>query len=119
VRPEDELAIRIRQYVAANVPPEQVEIVTRTVCLTLAMLMAEPAFTNELAIVKALRDENHYIKTQYAILKETLSGVKPATAKSAPRKRSPAKKRAAPRVSGGTAQQRAAFREGFRGTSGA
>jgi len=122
--------MRIRQYVAANVPPEQVEIVSRTVCLVVAMLMAEPAFTNELALVQALRNENHYLKTQYAILKETLSGVRTSGTSSTktaakPRKRAPAKKTAsgtrrtsAPTVKGGTAAQRAAFRSGYRGTSG-
>ena len=122
MRPEDELALRIQQYVAANVPPDQVVVVTRTVCLTVAMLMAEPGFTNELAIVRSLRDENTYLKTQYAILKQMLSGSPSAPRKSsAPRKRSPAKKTAGatkpPSVRGGTAKQRAAFRSGYGGTS--
>jgi hypothetical protein len=129
VRPEDELALRIQQYVAANVPPDQVVIVTRTVCLTVSMLMAEPGFTNELAIVRSLRDENTYLKTQYAILKQMLSGAPTSSSRSTksaakPRKRAPAKKTAggtrrtsAPTVKGGTAAQRAAFRSGYGGTS--
>lgn len=110
MEPQDELAYRVRQYVTANAPPEQVEIVTRTVCLTLAMLMAEPAFTNELLVVRQLREENAWLRTQYTILKQMVDKV----GAKAPRKRAPTK-RAAPRVKGGTAAQRRAFQEGFRG----
>jgi hypothetical protein len=110
VEPQDELAFRVRQYVEANVPPDQVEIVTRTVCLTLAMLMAEPVFTNELIVVRQLREENQWLRTQYTILKQMMDKV----GAKAPRKRAPTKK-AAPkvRVKGGTAAQRRAFQAGF------
>ena len=105
--------IRIRRYVATQVPADQVEITTRAVCMTVATLMADPTFTSELLVIRQLQDENQYLRTQYTILKQTLAtlGVKQ------PRKRAPAKKKAAaaPRVKGGTAAQRRAFQEGFRG----
>jgi hypothetical protein len=113
VQPQDELVLRIRQYVTANVPAEQAEVVTHTVCLVVAMLMAEPEFTNELALVRQLREENQWLKTQYTILKQMMDKVGSVK----PRKRAPVKKKApaAPRVKGGTAAQRQAFREGFQG----
>ena len=114
MQPQDALVIQIRQYIAASgVPPEQVEIVTRTVCVTVAALMNDPTFTRELVLVRKLQDENQYLRAQYQILKETLAsiGVKPA------RKRAPAKKKAparpAVKVRGGSPQQRRAFQAGF------
>jgi hypothetical protein len=106
--------MQIRQYVVASgVSPEKVEIVTRTVCVTLAALMNDPAFTNELVVVRRLQEENQYLRTQYTILKQTLASLGVQTA----RKRAPAKKKApaAPRVKGGTAAQRRAFRQGYQG----
>jgi regulator of replication initiation timing len=79
--------------------------------MAIATLMADPAFTNELLVVRKLQEENAWLKTQYTILKQMMDkvGVK------APRKRAPAKKKAAaaPRVKGGTAAQRQAFQDGF------
>lgn len=111
VQPQDELVLQIRQYVAAQVPPDQVEVITRTVCVALAALMSDPTFTSELVVVKRLQDENHYLRTQYTILKQMLAQV----GVQAPRKRAP--KKAAPKkrapVKGGTARQRQAFQAGF------
>ena len=116
MQPQDALVIQIRQYVAASgVSPEQVEIVTRTVCVTLAALMNDPTFTNELVVVHRLQEENQWLRTQYTILKQMLSQV----GIQAPRKRAPAKKTAAkkatPKVRGGTPRQRQAFKAGFNG----
>ena len=114
MQPQDALVMQIRQYVAASgVSPEQVEIVTRTVCVTVAALMNDPAFLNELVVIRRLQEENHYLKTQYTILKQMLAQV----GVQAPRKRAPAKKAAAkkraPTVKGGTPRQRQAFQAGF------
>ena len=117
MQPQDALVIQIRQYVAASgVSPEQVEIVTRTVCVTLAALMNDPTFTNELVVVHRLQEENHYLRTQYTILKQMLAQVgMQAPRKRAPAKKAPAKKQATPKVRGGTARQRQAFKAGFNG----
>ena len=111
MEPQDVLVQRIADYVATQVPPGQRDIVTRTVCMAIATLMNDPSFTSELLVVRQLREENAYIKNQYLILKQMMDrvGVK------APRKRAPAKKKAAatPRVKGGTAAQRQAFQAGY------
>jgi hypothetical protein len=111
--------MQIRQYVAASgVSPEQVDVVTRTVCVTLAALMNDPTFTNQLVVVHRLQEENQWLRTQYTILKQMLSqvGVQ-VPRKRAPAKKAPARKKAptAPRVKGGTTRQRQAFQAGYRG----
>lgn len=120
MEPQDILVQRIAAYVATQVPPEQRAIVTRTVCMAIATLMADPAFTEELVMVKALREENRWLRNNYLIMKQMMDrvGVKVA----------PVRKRAAPRkrAAGSSANAKAAspkrrkppspnssFRQGF------
>jgi hypothetical protein len=120
VEPQDELVKRIASYVASQVPPDLREVVTRATCVTLAAMMADPYFVGELAVVKQLRSENEYIRTQYLILKQMMSQVGVAT----PRKKAAPRKRAAGSSSrpaskarpSGSATKRApnsSFRQGF------
>lgn len=113
MQPQDALVIQIRQYVAATVPADQVEIVTRTVCVTLAALMSDPAFLNELVVIRQLRDENQYLRVQYQILKQTLATLGVKQARKAPAKKAAPRKRAAPKVKGGSPRQRQAFQAGY------
>jgi hypothetical protein len=110
VEPQDVLAQRIVAYVRTNVQGDHVEVVARTVCMVVATLMADPSFLNELQVIKDLRERVAWLHNENLILKDALTqtGVRrPAKKKAAPRKA------AAPRVRGGTAQQRAAFRQGY------
>ena len=53
--------------------------------MTVATLMADPAFTEELVVVKTLRAENKWLSDNYLILKTMMAqvGVKPAAKKRA------------------------------------
>lgn len=126
MEPQDELARRIAAYVATQVQPQFREAMTRAVCMTVATLMADQTFTNELVIVKALREENQWLRTNYHILKQMMDkvGVKQ---RSAPKKRStgprkPPVKRAGsstPRAKAASPQRprksapNSSFRQGF------
>lgn len=113
MQPQDALVIQIRQYVASLVPADQVEAVTRTVCVALAALMNDPSFTNQLVVVRRLQEENQYLRTQYTILKQTLATLGVKQARKTPAKKAAPRKRAAPKVRGGSPQQRQAFQAGF------
>jgi len=126
VEPQDELARRIAAYVATQVPPEQRDVVTRAVCMTVATLMADPAFTEELVVVKTLRAENKWLKDNYLILKAMMAqvGVKPVRKRATSgSKRAASPKRPAGSSSGSRAKKQAArprpqapnssFRQGF------
>jgi hypothetical protein len=109
VEPQDELAQRIVAYVRQNVGGDQVDAVARTVCMVVATLMADPAFLNELQVIKDLRERVAWLHNENLILKDALT----QTGVRRPPRKKAAPKRAAPKVRGGTAAQRAAFREGF------
>ena len=70
--PGEELAERIRQYVATQVGPELVRIVTEASCRAVATLMQDPSFTDHLLIVAQLRQENQWLKSQVIQLQRTL-----------------------------------------------
>lgn len=91
--------------------------------MTVATLMADPAFTNELVVVKALREENTWLRNNYLILKRMMAqvGVKPpakkrAAKKAAPRKAtgsSTSRARAAGPQSSMRSAPNSSFRQGF------
>jgi hypothetical protein len=100
--------------VATRVRPDQVEVVTVTVVQTVALLMNDPRFLNELEVIRLLNERVVYLTNQNLLLKETLTqlgGVRAPRKKAATRK-APAKRRA-PQVKGGTPAQRNAFRQGY------
>ena len=111
--PQDELAQRIRAYVATQVPANQVDTVTRTVCMTVATLMDDPRFLNELLVIRRLREEIDWLKHQVLMLQRATGT--PVPRKRAPAKRAPAKKRAAPVKGTATKSQRSSFTRGARG----
>jgi hypothetical protein len=123
VRPEDELARRVVAYVDTQVPPEHRQIVARTVCMTLATLMADPAFTNELEVVKQLREENQWLRANYQILKGMMDkvGVKRPAKRGGSKKppgtsATPRKRAAGSSTNRGRAASRtpnSSFRQGF------
>jgi hypothetical protein len=105
----DVLANRIRAYVAARVPPDQIETVSRTAALVIVTLMRDPNFTNELQIVRELREQNLWLRNQLAITQQTLLRYQPA--KKPTSRRAPAKKRT-------SKSQKRAFDQGVRDLRG-
>jgi hypothetical protein len=88
--------------------------------MTVATLMADPNFTNELVVVQRLREENQWLRTNYQILKAMMDKV--GVKRSAPKKRATGqKKSAAKRPAGSTPRAKPAsrqppnssFRQGF------
>ena len=63
-------------------------------------------------MIRQLRDENHYLRTQYMILKQMMDSLGVKKPRKAPAKKAPAK-HGSPRVKGGTPRQRAAFQAGY------
>ena len=106
----DDLAERIRGYVAAQVPPSQIEAVTKTVCLVVITLMRDPKFLNELLVIQELQQENYYLRNQLAIAQGALARYRPA--KKATAKKAPARKK------GVTKAQAKAFQQGVRDIRG-
>ena len=123
--PEDELVRRIAAYVSTQVPLNQRDVVTRAVCMTLATLMADPTFTEELVVVKTLREENQWLRTNYLILKQMMDRVgvrKAAPKRAAPKKSSPGPKKSSARPKNSAARSaprsrksspNSSFRQGF------
>lgn len=122
----DELLIRIREAVRQQgVAPSMQDTVIELVGRALITILNDPAFYTQLRPVLELQAEN-------AVLRNTLATVQAQmhrmVAVSAPKRRPPAKKKAAApkkprvvkkapsiRVKGSTAANRKAFKEGFGG----
>jgi hypothetical protein len=113
VEPQVELAQRIQQYVATQVPADQVEVVTRTVVIVVATLMQDARFFTELEAVKDLLARVNWLHNENLMLKQVLQQAGMTPRKAPARKKAPPRKRAAPKVRGGTPAQRKAFKEGF------
>jgi hypothetical protein len=105
VEPQEELAQLIRGFVAQHVRPDQVEVISHTVGLIVTRLMSDPRFFNRLMPVQELNRRMAYLANENQLLRGVVAGRQPA----APRKRAPAKKRAAPK------KATQAFRSGVRG----
>ena len=115
MEPQDELAGRVLAYVRTQVALEEVEVVTRTVLMTVSTLMQDRRFFEALPPVQQLIAQVQWLHNENLVLKETLSqlGLNGTAVRKGPVRKTPAKKRAAPRVKGGTAAQRKAFRNGY------
>ena len=122
--PGEELAERIRQYVATQVGPELVRVVTEASCRAVATLMQDPSFTDHLLIVAQLRQENQWLKSQVIQLQRTLGLLATGSASSsgsASRVTKPRKAAAKPstRVQGNASRTaKAAFVKGTRRPGG-
>ncbi len=116
--PGEELADRIRQFVATQVGPESVRVVTEATCRAVSTLMQDPSFTDQLLVVAQLRQENQWLKSQVIQLQRTLGLMATGSASSTvsrPRKKAAAKKTTATRIQGNAPRNaKAAFVKGVR-----
>ena len=104
--PQDDLLNLIHKLVAQRVRPEHQAQFVQIVALTVAQLMADPRFLNELMVVRQLQQRIAHLANENVLLKQVLTdqGRKPPT----PRKKAAPRKRAAP------ASQTKAFQAGVR-----
>lgn len=108
--PEEELARRIQSYVATQVPPEQVALVSRAVGMCLTTLMADPRFLNELQVFKDLQARIAWLHNENIMLKQMATGSprRPAKKKAAPRRPPPTKM-----AGNASAAAKQAFQQGY------
>lgn len=108
--PQDELLNLIHRLVAQRVRPEHQAEFTKIVALTVAQLMADPKFLNELMVVKQLQQRIAHLHNENLLLKQVLTdrGQRPP----------PRKKAAAPRKRAAPKAQANAFQQGVRDVRG-
>jgi hypothetical protein len=106
VEPQDELLVLIRRLVASRVLPVHQEQFVQVVTITVAQLMSDPRFLNELVSFKQMQQRIAHLTNENLLLKQILAdqGRKPP----APRKAPAPRKRAAPK------SQAKAFQAGVR-----